>query len=260
MRNLEIDQLLNRLLSQMRQTLGSKLVGLYLYGSLVSGDFIEGVSDFDLLAATAGPIDVIEFGHLDQMQLDFVRSHPEWENRVEIAYASIDSLRTFKHKVSQIAVISPGEPFHFKDAGEDWAINWWVVREQGLILYGPDPKSIIEPISHAEFIETVWDHARSWNEWVKESRHRKAQSYARLTMCRALYALTHGVQVSKNKAARWTQEQYPEHKHLIDEALAWRVAEDDDAVDHEATFQATEQFVHFMISQAQAVYSQGTKK
>lgn len=259
MRNQEIDRLLNELLAQMQQILDRKLVGLYLYGSLVSGDFIDGVSDFDLLAATAETIDAAEFDYLDHMQLDFVRRHPEWENRVEIAYASLDSLRTFKYQHSQIAVISPGEPFHFKDAGEDWSINWWVVREQGLVLYGPDPKTIIEPISHAEFIETVWDHARSWNEWVKESRHRKAQSYVRLTMCRALYALTHGTQVSKNKAAQWVQQQYPEHKHLIDEALAWRVAEDDDAVDHEATFGETEQFVHFMIHQAQTVTSQGSQ-
>jgi predicted nucleotidyltransferase len=138
----DIDKLLNELLHQIRQILDENLVGLYLYGSLVSGDFYPGISDFDLLAATATDIDDDEFDRLHKLHLDFVDDHPEWDNRVEIAYLSLGGLETFRTQVSKIAVISPGEPFHFKEAGREWLINWWLVRERGRTLYGPDPKTL----------------------------------------------------------------------------------------------------------------------
>lgn len=253
----DIDKLLNELLHRIRQALDNKLVGLYLYGSLVTGDFDRGVSDCDLLAATTTDIDDKEFDRLQELHLDFANHHPEWDNRVEIAYLSVAGLKTFKTKESTMAVISPGEPFHFKPAGREWLINWWQVRERGLTLFGPDPKILIEPISQDEFLDVVREHTQRWREWVEDFRYRKGQSYARLTLCRALYAAKNGEQVSKKRAALWAQDRLPEQAKLIEQALEWREAEDDEGVDHEATFPETECFVHFMIDQVEAVLSEG---
>jgi hypothetical protein len=250
----DIEKLLSDLLHQIRPILGQKLVGLYLYGSLVSGDFDRGVSDFDLLAATKTDIDSQEFDRLDELHLDFTRQHPQWENRIEIAYLSIAGLETFKTQVSKMAVISPGEPFHFKQAGIEWLINWWLVRERGLVLYGPDPKTLIGPISQQEFLDTVREHARWWRKGVRDSRNRKSQAYARLTLCRALYAARNGEHVSKRQAALWARDCFPEQATLIEEALEWRLAEDGEGIDHEATFADTERFVHSMIEQVEAVF------
>jgi predicted nucleotidyltransferase len=250
----DIDKLLNDLLHQIRPILDEKLVGLYLYGSLVSGDFDRGVSDFDLLAATKTDIDSDEFERLDELHLDFVNNHPEWDNRIEIAYLSVAGLKTFKTKVSRIAVISPGEPFHFKKAGKEWLINWWLVRERGIALYGPDPRTLIGPISQEEFLDSVREHAQQWRKGVRDSRHRKSQAYARLTMCRALYAAKHGEQASKREAALWAREYLPEQARLIEQALEWRKAEEREGIDHEATFSQTERFVHSMIDQVEAVF------
>lgn len=250
----DIDKLLNNLLHHIRPILDKKLVGLYLYGSLVSGDFDRGVSDFDLMAATTTAIDDREFDRLQELHLDFINNHPEWDNRIEVAYLSVAGLRTFKTKVSQIAVISPGEPFHFKKAGREWLINWWLVRERGLALYGPDPKTLIEPISQEEFLDVVREHAQQWRKGVKDSRDRKSQAYARLTMCRALYAAKNGEQVSKRQAALWARDYLPEQARLIEQALEWRKAEDREGIDHEATFSETERFVHSMIDQVEAVF------
>ncbi|HUT21521.1 MAG TPA: aminoglycoside adenylyltransferase domain-containing protein, partial [Anaerolineae bacterium] len=247
----DVDKLLDDLLHRIRQILDAKLVGLYLYGSLVTGDFCRGVSDFDLLAATGTDIDQTEFDRLRELHLAFVSDHPEWDNRVEIAYLSVAGLRTFKTQESVMAVISPGEPFHFKPAGKEWLINWWLVRERGRTLYGLHPESLIGPISGQEFLGSVREHAQHWREWVEESRSRKGQSYARLTLCRALYAAVHGEQASKKRAARWVQDRFPEQAGLIEQALEWREAEDDSGVDHEATYPETECFVRFMIDQVE---------
>ena len=42
-------------------------------------------------------------------------------------------------------------------------------------------------------------------------------------------------------------------ERLIEQALEWRTAEDDEGIDHEATYSETEQFVHFVIEQVEAV-------
>ena len=160
-------------------------------------------------------------------------------------------------EVSNYATEILSEPFHFKEAGNEWLLNWWQVRERGLILYGPDPKTLIEPISQEEFLNTVREHAQQWRKWVQDSRHRKSQSYAILTMCRALYAAKNGEQVSKRQAALWARDRFPEQARLIEQALEWREAEEDNEIDHEVTFSEAERFVHFMIDQVEAIYSKG---
>ncbi|MEK7165733.1 MAG: nucleotidyltransferase domain-containing protein, partial [Patescibacteria group bacterium] len=92
-------------------------MGLYLYGSLVWGDFDREISDIDLLAVTSTGINNKEFDALKIMHDEFVVTHKEWEDRIEVAYVSQQALKTFKDRNSQIAVVSQGEPFHFKDAG-----------------------------------------------------------------------------------------------------------------------------------------------
>jgi hypothetical protein len=145
-------------------------------------------------------------------------------------------------------MISPGEPFHFKEAGKDRLINWYMVQEQGRTLFGPAPTTLIDPISEQEFIQTVKEHVASWAEWIYDARARPSQAYAILTMCRALYACRHGVQVSKRKAAEWAARELPEWSELIANALLWRSAWRDDTVDHAATFPETLRFVQFVIA------------
>jgi predicted nucleotidyltransferase len=244
----DINDLLDNLLSQIQAVLQQKLVGVYLYGSLVWGDFDYDISDIDLLVATSSDIGKA-FSDLQRMQRDFIGKHQQWDDRIEIAYLSVAALQTFRSHPSEIAIISPGEPFHIKDAGKDWLINWYIVQEKGRTLFGPDPKTLIDPISKQEFIRAVQDQTRDWGDWVYHPRTRKGQAYAILTMCRALYAYRRGDQVSKRQAAVWAQKELPQWSALINNALVWRAARDDENVDHDATFPETVRFVQFIIAQ-----------
>jgi hypothetical protein len=245
----EINDLLDDLLSQIQAVLGHKLVGVYLYGSLVWGDFDHASSDIDLVVATSADIDAQEFSNLDTMQLSFVDKYPYWNGRIEIAYVSIATLQTFKSQTSKIAVISPGEPFHIKETDPGWLMNWYMVQEQGRTLFGPAPTTLIDPISTQEFIQTVKAHVARWGEWIYDSHSRPSQAYAILTMCRALYTYRNGVQVSKRKAAEWAAQQLPQWSDLVKSALLWRAAWRDETVDHAATFPEALQFVQFIIGQ-----------
>lgn len=245
-----INTLLERLLADMQAVLGDKLAGLYLYGSLVTGDYLEGVSDIDLLAAIRSDLEAAEFAALKHMHDHLVRDHPAWDDRIEVAYLSLHGLRTFKTQASRIGIISPGEPFHIIDAGNEWSINWYMVQEIGVTLYGPPPRDIIEPVSRKEFLGVVENHARHWRDWAKDMHSHGSQAYAIITLCRALYTLTHGEQVSKVRAATWAAQELPQWSALIHNALRWRqTSRDQTSDDHDAesTLPETLRFVNFMV-------------
>jgi hypothetical protein len=193
----DINQLLELLLSSMQMILGKKLVGLYLYGSIVIGDFDPTISDIDLVSALASDLDDKEFQALQQMHDDFPHQHKDWDDRIEVCYISLVALQTVKTHTSLVAKIGPGEPFHKRETSIKWLISWYVVRETSITLYGPDPKTIVSPISNDEFIEALRAYTKGWEVWVHDMHNRKSQAYAILTMCRALYTLKDDEQVSK---------------------------------------------------------------
>jgi predicted nucleotidyltransferase len=245
----DINDLLDSLVCQIQLILNQKLVGVYLYGSLVWGDFDYESSDIDVLVATSSAIDGKDFSDLQHMQNDLINTYTYWDGRIEIAYVTTAALQTFKSRISEIAIISPGEPFHIKEAGKDWLINWYMVQEKGLTLFGPAPATRIDPISKEEFIHAVRQQAQDWADWIYHIHQRPGQAYAILTMCRAFYAYKNAEQVSKRQAAEWVAQQLPEWSALIENAFLWRAAWRDEGVDHDATFPETLKFVQFMIAQ-----------
>jgi len=247
----EINNLLEELLFEIKKILGNKLVGFYLYGSLVWGDFDYGISDIDMLAALESDINEKEFKELEKMHKDFVTKHTEWDDRIEVQYFSLLGLRTFKTKESKLVKISPGDELSVVEAGSKWLMNWYFVQDYGVTLYGPAPKTIIEPISKEEFIRAVKEHAIQWRKYVLDTKESRGyQGYAILTLCRAFYTIKNGEQVSKQRAANWAKQQFPQWAELIDNAFVWRKAkvnEGEKEIDNNVTFLKTQGFVNFVI-------------
>jgi predicted nucleotidyltransferase len=238
----DVDALLDLLGGRIRALLGPKLLGLYLTGSLVTGDFDPLVSDVDLLAVTSVALSRRDVERLAAMHAALATQEPRWQNRIEVAYLSRAALRTYRTRTSTMAVTSPGEPFHTKPAGRDWLLNWFVVRERGVALHGPPPAAFIGPISAEEVTLAVHEGA----EWrrARVPRHRNGQVFTILTMCRALHTVETGELASKRQAAAWAASALPEWAGLIEGALTWwREHWYDQDVDHEATAADTVAFV-----------------
>lgn len=221
--------LLDRLTRDINGALGEKLAGLYLYGSLVTGGYDDGVSDVDLLALTTEDLDGRMLKRLRAMHAQIDDDAPRWRNRIEVAYLSIPGMREFKARSNAMIIISPGEPIHRIRAGQDWLVNWYLVRTGGVALTGPSPDGFIPPISHEEFIEGVAAYAREVAARSDKIRDRKSQSYAILTMCRAVHTLDTGKHHSKHVSARWAQDRFPQWSELIALALERRREPDDAA-------------------------------
>lgn len=237
------EQVIGDVLHSIRAILDTRLVGLYLTGSLVHGDYDPGVSDIDLTAVLTCDLTESAFQALKQMHHDLAVRFPVWDDRIEVCYVPARSLTNVRTDFRTIANISPGEPFHWTTLRPEWLVNWYDLREQGQIVTGPEPSTLVEPIARDEFVQCLVEHARSWNVWIDDMPCRQQQAYAILSMCRALYGVEHQQQVSKRAAAIWAADQLPAWADLIYRAIEWRLLPEHAATDHAATRQDTRRFI-----------------
>jgi len=217
-----VAQVLNSLVAGLSGILQKNLVGVYLYGSLVTEDFDARISDLDLVVVTNLGLDDTAFRALHELHQQVILGYPAWDNRLELAYVSRDALKTFRRKLSLIAIISPGEPFHQLQAGYDWLISWYALRETGIALRGPDIASLIDPIEPAHYIEAVQSHIERYRNSVKSANSKPKLSYIVLTTARGLYTVLHGQPTSKVKAGAWAARTFPKRARLVKLALRWR--------------------------------------
>lgn len=229
---------------EIHGALGDDLVGLYVYGSSVSGGFDPGVSDIDLIAVTSPEVDALDIAGLGRMQHAFVRRYPEWSDRLEIVYIGRATLQTFRTSRGSLAIISPGEPFHVRDERvAEWLQNWYLVRETGICLYGAHAAAIVPPIAWTEFVAATVRYAHELRNRSRLGVSGGVLAHTILTMCRALRTVqtqTHG---SKQDSAAWTRERMPEWAPLIDAALKCRLSRGAIGFEDEPSCAAAETFI-----------------
>ncbi|MBI1259475.1 MAG: DUF4111 domain-containing protein [Chloroflexi bacterium] len=244
----EMRALPDLLLQQIQAILGSQLVGFYLVGSLVTGDFDPLSSDVDLIAVTVTDLNEAEIARLEAMHLNLIRENPRLDNRIEVLYTPLGRLKGAQQDYN-IVEISPGEPFHVRAIHHDqWTINWHVLREKGIVLFGPDPHTLVDPIRHEKIVRVVQDLSRDTPNWFEPS-HLGGQGYVVLTLCRGLRLVRTGDFVSKKQAALWAAAQFPEWSDLILKTLVWRVVGHQSPEDPAALYPEIKRLVSFLVDQ-----------
>jgi hypothetical protein len=132
-----------------------------------------------------------------------------------------------------------------RDTGIDWLINWYLITHHGVTITGPDPRTVIPPISHDEFVASARDQAQAWIDRIDEISGSQSQSYSTLTLCRALYTHRTGEHVSKANAAAWVANELPEWASTIQHALDWRRRP---SFESPATIPEARRFVHEIVN------------
>lgn len=228
-------------------TTGGSLVGLYVYGSLVTDAFEPAVSDIDLIAALAEAPDPELVRRLGAMHAALVRAAPEWDDRIEVDYVSVGRLATCRTRATTIARISPGELLHPVEAGRDFFLDWYPARQDGIALVGPPIASLIPPIPESDYLDEARRYLAGFRTRFDRDASAGSQAYAILTMCRGMYALTTGERLSKRAAALRVRRDVPRWEHLIDRALAWRDRQwDADQPDASGSIAETRAFIDEM--------------
>jgi predicted nucleotidyltransferase len=223
------------LLSSMQDVLGDQLVGLYLYGSLSSGDFNPVLSDVDFVAVTREATAESDpaFERLREMHGRIAESGLLFADRLEGSYISQAAWRRYDPVDAHHPTIGHDWPFKLGFHDANWVIERAIVRERGVVLYGPPPETMTDPVSPEQLraatcqqLTDVWqpridDHDDQW------PRAGLYPAFAVLTLCRALYTLQHGAFCSKPVAAAWAVQTHPAWEPVITWAEAHRADYDE---------------------------------
>lgn len=204
---------------------------MYLHGSLALGDFASDRSDIDFVVVTDTEVTEDQFVALQRMHARFNASDSPWATEVEVAYIPQDALRRYDPaNALHPHIVRDDATLVLEQFDSDWVVQRYILREQGVIVAGPDPRTLIDPVDPHSLRSAVVDIGLSWLkpafldvEDPRALRRPGYQPYMVLTLCRMLYTLESGAVVSKPVAASWAQTALDERWHdLIELALAWR--------------------------------------
>ena len=204
--------------------LGERLLGLYVMGSAVSGGFVDGVSDVDLVAITDRGVDELDLMTLAAVHDAVLARFPGWKDRLEVVYIGRSTLSSFRTTADQLVVISPGEAFHRAGPPSDWLQNWYLLRTTGVALAGPPAATLVPEISLDEYLAGVTTYLRYLATSVATDAGAPGLAYAVLSACRAARTMATRAPCSKEEGAAWVRARRADVADVIDEASATRLA------------------------------------
>jgi hypothetical protein len=231
----EVNGVLRHFLAETQAILGEQFAGLYLSGSLTVGDFDPRSSDIDFVVVTGGVLPADRVAALGAMHTRFAAGDSPWAHRVEAVYIPLDALRHGAPPEARYPVLEKDRSFELAPLEDGWPVQVYTLREHGVAVAGPAPRTFIPPVDPAAMnragygIASTWlEQARTDPEWLEWLRPRPNQAFVVLTLCRLLYTLDTGEVESKPGAARWAQAQLgPRWAGRIDRAVTGQHAAGD---------------------------------
>jgi predicted nucleotidyltransferase len=119
---------LEALLSGVQEVLGGNLVGVYLRGSLATGEFVPETSDLDVLAATEYGVSDTTFAALADMHVRLGALPNPYAKRVEMAYVDRAALKRFEPG-QRHPTLGQGESLQWTEHFTNWILERWTLRE-----------------------------------------------------------------------------------------------------------------------------------
>lgn len=219
--------MLDALVSGVRAALEDNLVGVYLRGSLALGDFDPESSDIDFLVVTGRPVSDDQFAALADLHARLAVLENPYAGHLEGSYIDRAALRHFGPHERRHPTVGSDWAFSRGEHGADWVLERWIVRERGVTLLGPDPGTLVGPISPEDLRASVREALRWWASQPDEPawlRRRSYQAFAVQTMCRALFTLLTGELPSKPRAVAWALGALPQPwRALVGRSRAWHL-------------------------------------
>lgn len=196
--------------------LGRRLRGLYLCGSLAVGDCDPATSDLDMIAVTDCALSDDRIAALHDLHARYAASDLPWGTRLEAVSIPHDDLRSPAPACASCASypqVERDRPFFVEPLEPGCSVQRYTLREYGLMVAGPAPHELLDPIDPDEMlrdgaiIAATWlhqaEHDTSWLDWT---RPRPYFAFVVATLCRLLYTLETGAVASKPAATDWAQE------------------------------------------------------
>lgn len=214
----ELDDVLRNFAENQRVTLKQNFVGMYLQGSLALGDF-DLTSDVDFIIVTHDELSADQVKEVQTLHTGFFTQDNRWVKRLEYSFFSKQMLRVNSSPyISGKRVDSPDRNLWYFDNGSpiikmsdhcNTLVTRWTVREKGITMFGPNPTTLIDPISANELRQEIRDTLVGWGEELLTDpnpyRNRFYQSYLVLNFSRMLHNLHEGIVGSKLAGITWAK-------------------------------------------------------
>ncbi|MFL5295906.1 MAG: aminoglycoside adenylyltransferase domain-containing protein [Phenylobacterium sp.] len=274
----DLNAVLSHLLEGAQRALGDNFVGAYLQGSFAVGDFNE-YSDCDFIVVTQRDLTPDELASLQALHAGIHElPYAYWRSGLEGSYAPAAVLR----RLTDGPRDPPGEPrgrdwadpgmsgappraypFWYLDNGADHLVRSehdnslvvrWCLREKGVVLAGPDPRELIDPVPPAALRAEV---RRTMDLVMRLNLEPMAlvawQAFWVGLFCRMLHTLATGAVWSKKSSMAWAQGALdPRWRELIVSAAAVRKgdAEQSGAAADRDEVAATREFARYAVAYA----------
>jgi len=182
-------------------------LAVILHGSLVTGDFVPGRSDVDLLFVVEHALTDDQTGRL----LDALREadHRGLPLDLRVVTRAAAASPTMSPPMEFYLGRHPGEPdeIEMRSTGEpDLVVEFWVARRHGRSLRGPEPREIIGPVPDTWVLGYGLRLLDRWGDLTDDDANAELMV---LTACRIWRFAAVGEIASKSAAARWAFGQVP---------------------------------------------------
>lgn len=224
--NPDIRMVLDLLVESARDILDENFLGAWLQGSSATGHFDEH-SDIDFVIGVER--DLIE-QELDQLQNfhSYLYEQPSpWAKHLEGSYFPREILRDYQRSGIDIWYLDHGSTTLERSSHDNTIVVKWILREKEVVLAGPDPSSLIDPIPVSELRLDAYRTYANWGKVIFEDPQEIGshfyQTFAVLGYSRLLNDIRRGEIGSKRAGAEWVKANYdPKWHDLIDRAWLGR--------------------------------------
>lgn len=227
----ELRDVLHAFVEAVSAEVGDNLVGIYLVGSLASGDF-DLDSDVDFLVVTKAALSDAEMKPLQEIQIKIHAMGCYPARHLEGSYISLSDLNDWSSvgKKKLYYFDNGNTTYELSTHDNQWHVRW-ILRERGITLVGPEPRTLLPPIPSQELAGEIRAVMLQILDLFREEidrplsffNSRFGQSFTVLTCCRILHTLSIGTVQSKKAGMIWARQVLdPKWIHLIDQAWAER--------------------------------------
>ena len=259
----ELNQVLGELVSRIQHILEDNFIGAYLQGSFAVGDYDQH-SDVDFIVVieddlTARQVDALQIMHDQVYQLD-----SEWAKHLEGSYFPREILRQHKKRGMKLWYLDHGARTLVRSDHCNTILVRWIVREKGVRLAGPLPKTLVDSISKEVLRAEIFETLTNWGQQILDNptpySNRFYQGFIVLNYCRMLHDLHRGCPGSKREGAEWAKSVLdPSWSELIDRAWECRPdpAQKVRLPAHSEDFEKTLRFVKQIMIESRRYLSNG---
>lgn len=205
----DLNEVLRELVASISGLLGPMFTGAYLQGSFAIGDF-DIHSDVDFIIVVEEELKEAQVSRLQVMHERIYKLDVPWAQHLEGSYFPKERLRRYTADGQPLWYLDHGARSLIKSDHCDTIVVRWTVRKFGIVLSGPPPEALLDPIPvvalRREILATIDDWGKEILAEPARYNNRFYQGFIVLSYCRMLHDLVQGDLGSKRAGAEWAKQ------------------------------------------------------